>query len=125
MAYPYFPAGYQPYQPFYQPQQAPQQAQVQAQTKLVEIMPTDSVDNAAAWPVQVGSSQIFVARDDSFIAVKSVGVSGDSSFAVYDKRPPAPPEPKFDPGAYVRRDEMESLVLTILHKEGGPANESV
>lgn len=130
-----FPAGYQPYTPYpggYQPQQyqpAPQVlptqmsgANQQQQTKYVEVVPVDTVQEAEACPMAAGSSFLFFARDDTFIAVKSVGVNGQQSFSVFDKRPPAPSTPPFNPAEYVRRDELQGLVFEAMasHKRGKP-----
>ena len=89
-----FPATYQP--PVYYPPQ-PQPVQ-QQNSRMVEVVPVDSIEVAESWPSAVGASLLFMARDDSFIAVKTSGVNGQSSFVVYDKRPPAPPAPVFVPG---------------------------
>ena len=115
-----FPVGYQPYgyqyQQQYQP--APQMQQpngaTQAQSKYVEVIPVDTVQEAEACPMAAGSSFLFFARDDSFIAVKSVGVNGQQSFSVFDKRPPAPVAPPFNPGDYVTKEELESRLAAIL-----------
>ena len=100
----YFPQNYTP-APMYQPVQQPM-----PQGRMVDIIPVDSIDAAEAFPVPVGSTQLMIGRDDSFMAVKVNGVNGQSSFTVYDKRPPEPPAPKFDPAEYVRRDELEKLI---------------
>lgn len=111
-----FPANYQPYNPYQQYQQfQPQQMQQpQQQTKYVEVIPVDTVQEAEACPMAAGSSFLFFARDDSFIAVKSVGVNGQTTFSTYDRRPPAPVAPPFDPSEYVRRDELEKLVAGLV-----------
>ena len=125
-----FPATYQQmafpqYQtPMYQTQvpQPMQNAQpVQVNSRMVEIVPVDNEESAAGWPVSVGSTQAMMAKDDSFIAFKSVAVNGQTEFVLYDKRPPAPPAPAFDPKLYVRRDELETLVSAALaaHLEKG------
>ena len=107
MAYnPYFPATYQP---MYQPMQQPVQP-MQPQTRMVEVVPVDSVESAESFPVAIGATQLMIAKDDSFIAVKSNGVNGRSNFDVYDKRPPSPPVPKYDMADYVRRDEIDFYV---------------
>lgn len=112
-----FPATYQQmafpqYQtPMYQTQ-VPQP--VQTNSRMVEIVPVDNEEAAAGWPVGVGSTQAMMAKDDSFIAFKSVAVNGQTEFLLYDKRPPAPPAPAFDPKLYVRRDELETLVSAAL-----------
>lgn len=117
-----FPVGYQPYgyqypqqyQPTPQVQQPGQMQQGQQQTKYVEVIPVDTVQEAEACPMAAGSSFLFFARDDSFIAVKSVGVNGQQSFSVFDKRPPAPVAPPFNPGDYVTKEELESRLAAIL-----------
>lgn len=109
-----FPATYPQMYTGFSPYQVPQQPVQQVQTKMVEVIPTDNLDAAASFPVPVGSTVMLFARDDSFIAIKSSGVNGHSSFDVYDKRPPAPPAPTFDPSAYVRRDEINELVSAAM-----------
>lgn len=119
----YNPYAYQQYQQQYQP--GPQIQQQGQQTKYVEVIPVDTVQEAEACPMAAGSSLLFFARDDSFIAVKSVGVNGQNNFDVYDKRPPAPVAPPFDPAVYVTKDELERRLAAILvpkttmKKDGG------
>ena len=109
----YMPQNYaQQYYPQYQQMQQP--IQQQQQTKLVEVVPVDTVEEAEACPMAAGSSGFFFARDDSFNAVKSVSLNGQVTFVVYDKRPPAPPAPQFDPSAYVRRDEIDALIAAAV-----------
>ena len=109
------PAQYQPAQ-MYQPmqQQAPQAQQQQPASRLIEVFPADSEADAEKFPVNAGGTAVLFARNDSFIAVKSVGVNGQTAFDIYDKRPPAPPAPVFNPGEYVRKDEIENLVSAVL-----------
>lgn len=98
----YFPMGYQiPQYPFQQ--QAPT-----TQSRMVEVVPVDNVAAAESFPVPVGATQILMAKDDSFVVIKVNGVNGQSSFDVYDRRPPAPPAPAFDPALYVTREELET-----------------
>ena len=85
----------------------------QQQTRMVEAIPVDTVEEAARIQVQIGGTVLAVARDDSFIAVKSVGMNGQDSFNVFDKRPPAPPAPVFDPTSYVTKDELEARLAAI------------
>lgn len=112
----YTPYGYQQFQPQIAPQIAPAQmpGTSQQQSKYVEVIPVDTVQEAEACPMAAGSSFLFFARDDSFIAVKSVGVNGQQSFSVFDKRPPAPVAPPFDPAAYVTKEELESRLAAVL-----------
>lgn len=110
----YFPQQYQqPYQ-----YNAPM---MQPNTRMVEVMPVDSVESAREYPVPIGATLLMVAKDDSFLAIKINGVNGQSSFEVYDKRPKAPEAPAFDPAVYVTKDELESRLSAILKaqkKEG-------
>lgn len=123
-AYNGYPATYQqmyPYNPFVP--QIMQQPVQQPTGRMVEIVPTDSEDAATNFPVAVGATQMLMARDDSFIAVKTNGVNGQSNLIFYDKRPPAPPAPAFDPAAYIRRDEIEDVVAAVLAAHKGGAEE--
>lgn len=122
-----FPVGYQPYGYSYQQYQQPQrlqqlqnlqQSQAQ-QGKCVEVVPVNAESEAQNCPMAAGSSMVFFANDDSFIAVKSVGVNGQITFSVYDKRPPAPAEPPVDLSAYVRRDEIGELVAAAVAAQSG------
>lgn len=106
----YFP---QTYAPQYQIQQPVQQPRV------IEVVPVDTVEEGAKIQVQVGGSVLAYARDDSFILVKSVGMNGENAINIYDKRPPAPPAPQFDPSVYVRKDEIESLVAAAVAAQRG------
>ena len=110
----YLPVNYQQqYQPqYYQPQPQPQQQQ--QQPRLVEAIPGDTVSEAEACPMAAGTSGFFFAKDDSFNAVKSVALNGQVTFVVYDRRPPEPPQPQFDPSKYLRKDEAEKLVERIV-----------
>lgn len=110
-----FPVGYQPAYPQAQTyQQVYQQQQQQPVSRLVEVFPVDAEADAEKFPVGMGATGMMFARDDSFIAVKSVGVNGQVSCIFYDKRPPAPPVPAFNPSDYVRRDEVEMLVSAAI-----------
>lgn len=113
----YQPYGYNPYQQYQQPQM--QQNAAQQQGKYVEVVPVNAESEAQNCPMAAGCSTVFFANDDSFIAVKSVGVNGQITFSVYDKRPPAPTEPPVDLSAYVRRDEIGELVAAAVAAQSG------
>lgn len=123
----FFPASYQqsffgPPVPFY-PQQQAQQAQNPPQTQAAQMMtpPTiraeivqvDNEEAAERFPVGIGSSQMMIAKDDSAIFVKTASANG-YTLDVFEKRPPAPPAPVFDPSAFVRRDEINELISAAL-----------
>ena len=112
-----FPVGYQQQYPQYQQYQQPTQA------KYVEVVPVDTEAEAENCPMAAGSSGVFFARNDSFIAVKSVGVNGQITFNVFDKRPPAPVAPPFDPSAYVTREEFDALVARFSASHGANKTE--
>ena len=114
---PGFPAGYQPAQMWnpqaYQQQMGQQTPQNQPQSKLVEALPVDSLEDAEHCPMAQGSSALFFARDDSFIATKRVDFNGNVSFEVYDKRPPAPPAQAPD---FCTRAEVEEMIAAAIPK---------
>ena len=58
---------------------------------MVEVGPAASEKVAEEFPVAAGATQMIIGSDDSFIAVKAVSVTGQVTFDIYDKRPPAPP----------------------------------
>lgn len=134
-----FPATYQqmyptPYQqpqvPVYAPQGAYQGQNLQpAQISGANQQPAQMLtpptiraeivqieDEAAAdkYPLGAGQSQMFITRAEDKIIVKTMGANGPMPLDVYEKRPPAPPEPVFDPGEYVRKDELEGRLNAFL-----------
>lgn len=113
---PYHPATYQPMPyPAMTPPMAPQAPQMMTPPTIrAEIVQVDGETGAAQYPVGAGASQMMIAKDDSFIAVKTALANGQYALDFYDKRPPAPVPPPFDPSAYVRRDEIDSLVAAAV-----------
>lgn len=110
------------YQPMYQPQmyQAQQTQQMMTPPTIrAEIVQVDGEEAAAVYPVGAGATQMLMAKDDSAIFIKTALPNGQSNLVVYEKRPPAPPAPVFDPSLYVRRDEVEMLVSAALAAEKG------
>lgn len=106
-----FPMNYQQqmYPQMYQQQtqQIPQQA---VQTRAIEAIPVDNEDQVRTWPVNVGATVLFLAKDDSFAAFKTNDVKGELPPVFYDRRPPAPPAPVFDPAAYT---DLEKRVAAL------------
>ena len=95
--------------------QHPQGQQPQRQqTRTVEVVPAESEKAAEEFPVAAGCTQMIIGNDDSFIAVKAVSMTGQVRFDIYDRRPPAQPEPQFNPAEYVRRDEIAALVAEAM-----------
>lgn len=108
------------YQPMYQPQMYQQTQQMMTPPTIrAEIVQVDGEEAAKAYPVGAGATQMLMAKDDSAIFIKTALPNGQSSLTIYEKRPPAPPAPAFDPSLYVRRDEVEMLVLAALEAQKG------
>lgn len=91
------------------PQQPAQPTMMTPPTIHAEIIQVDGEAAAAQYPVGAGMSQMMIARDDSAIFVKSATANG-YTLEVFDKRPPAPTPPPFNPSEYVRIDALPSLV---------------
>ena len=115
-----YPQVYPAYGPFQAPQPIPQPVQHQQQTRMVEVIPVANENAVVDFPVPVGVTQEFVAQDDSFVAFKSNGVNGQSDIVYYDKRPPAPPAPAFDPAVFVRRDEIDDMIAAAISAQTTP-----
>lgn len=90
-----------------------------AQEVRMEIAPVATVEDVDRLYVAAGQSKLAMAQDDSFVAVKTVDLAGRASVTVFDRRPPAPATPEFNPGEYVRRDEIKSLVEAALAAREG------
>ena len=95
----------------------PQQGQQQQQaTRMVEAVQVPNEKAVLEFPVGAGATKIFLAADDSFLAVKSVTVAGQVMIDMYDRRPPAPPAPEINPSDYVRKDEIGQLIEETIKK---------
>ena len=117
-----FPQGYPMTQPnpyaqqmaqtgFQQPSAQQQPAQMLTPPTIrAEIVQVEDEKAASNFPVGAGASQMMIARDESAIFIKSAMANGQTTLDVYEKRAPEPPAPPFDPGEYVRKDEIEALV---------------
>lgn len=92
------------------PQQQPTQPTMMTPPTIhAEIVQVDGEAAAAQYPVGAGMSQMMMARDESAIFVKTATANG-YTLEVFDKRPPAPTPPPFNPAEYVRLDALPSLV---------------
>ena len=110
-----YPAGYG-YQPGYWPQAQPVMEQA-PNTRTVEVEPAESVRAAAEAPVGAGSTKMYIGKDDSFILVKAVSMTGQVSMDIYDKRPPEQPVPVLNPDEFVRKDELSVLIAEIVGQQ--------
>ena len=123
MAYNNFPVGYQPAQIFYPQQQNIQQQPIQQSmqqnqmmtppTIHAEIIQVDSEQVAENHPMQAGTSQMMIAKDDSAIFVKTMYANGQYNMDVYLKRPHKPKKPDVDMGMYVTREELEERLKQL------------
>lgn len=78
-----------------------------------DIVQTDDPGVIERWAVTQDRPQMFANRDETVFIVKSVTGQG-VTLDYYDKRPPAPPAPVFDPSAYVRKDELQEILAATL-----------
>lgn len=110
-----FPQYQQPYQmPQYQQIQQPAQQQLQQpSSRMAEVFPAASEKTVLEFPVQAGSTVMFVANDDTFTAIKEASVTGQITTVFYDRRPPSAPEKPVDMALYVTRDELEKRLAAF------------
>ena len=113
-----FPQYQQPYQmPQYQQMQQPAQQQIQQpSSRMAEVFPAASEKTVLEFPVQAGTTVMFVANDDSFTAIKEASVTGQITTVFYDRRPPSAPEKPVDMALYVTRDELEQRLAAFSKK---------
>ena len=83
-------------------------------TIRAEIIQIDDESAVERFPLGAGVSQMFITKGEDKIIIKTMGANGPLPLDVFEKRPPAPPVPVFDPGEYVRRDELETLIRAAL-----------
>lgn len=124
--YPYgnFQAGMQPMAPGYgwpmqqaaQPmmQQAAPAAQMSRPTVHADILQVEDEDEMAKQPVDAGTSQMMITKDESTIGVKSVLANGESTLDIWRRIPKAekPAEPE-----YITREEFEKRIAEMIRKE--------
>lgn len=89
-------------------QAAPMMTPPTIRAEIIQIEDEAAVDR---FPLAAGASQMFMTRAENKIIIKTMGQDGALPLVIYDKRPPAPPAPKFDPAEYVRRDEADKLIM--------------
>lgn len=127
-----FPVGYQPYNGYqYQyPQQMPVNNWNMASTQMpqqpvptqqdmtpvihMDIKQVESIDAISKTPPAIGTTGAYMTKDEKTIIFRSVYANGEYNDKVYEERPPAPPAPAFDPNEYLRKDEFDERVNTIV-----------
>ena len=126
-----FPQYQQPYQmPQYQQMQQPAQQQIQQpSSRMAEVFPAASEKTVLEFPVQAGTTVMFVANDDTFTAIKEASVTGQITTVFFDlkeasvtgqittvffdRRPPSAAEKPVDMALYVTRDELEKRLAAF------------
>ncbi len=119
-----FNNGYPGYQ--YQPQQVPVnnwnmpsgQAMPVQQDMIpvirMDIKQVENIDAISKNPPPTGTTGAYITKDEKTIVFRSVYANGEYTDKIYEERPPAPPEPVFDPKEYIRRDEFDERVNAIV-----------
>lgn len=129
--YGYYPPAYQPTMNGYQVPQAqtpqamvPQPGQVAASPQMTlptvhaDILQVADEEAMEKQPVDAGTSQMMITRDETVIGVKSVLANGESTLDIYKKQPKAvkPAEPE-----YVTREEFEKRFAEMIRVTAEPA----
>ena len=112
-----YPAGYGYQAPYWPQVQQPMMVQQEPNTRTVEIESADSIRAAQETQVGAGQTKMFIGKDDSFILVKAVSMTGQVAMDIYDKRPPEPPAPVLNPEEFVRKDELSTLIAEIVGQQ--------
>lgn len=116
-----YPAGYGYQTPYWPQVQQPMMVQQEPNTRTVEVESADSIRAAQETPVGAGQTKMFIGKDDSFILVKAVSMTGQVAMDIYDRRPPDPPAPVLNPDEFVRKDELSTLITEIVGQQKRPA----
>ena len=112
-----YPAGYGYQAPYWPQVQQPMMIQQEPNTRTVEVESAESIRAAQETPVGAGQTKMFIGKDDSFILVKAVSMTGQVAMDIYDKRPPEPPVPVLNPEEFVRKDELSTLIAEIVGQQ--------
>ena len=106
-----YPQTYQQQYNLQQPYNSPQSQQYNSQpqqqytppTIHAEIIQVNNEQEAKDYPVAAGNTQMFIAKDDSAIYIKTAYVNTPAQLVVYKK---SEPEPEVKPD-YITREEFE------------------
>lgn len=112
-------------------QQPAQPAQMSKPTVHADIIQVENEEAGKREPVDAGTSQMMITKDESAILIKSVLANGETTMDIYRKIPPEtkPPEPE-----YITREEFEQRIAAMIrraepvreiyrHPDPGPAAE--
>lgn len=103
-------------QPVQQPQQQPAQMMTPPtiRAEIIQLADETWENTVDRFPLGPGASQMFITKSEDKVIIKTMGQDGPLPLIIYDKRPPEPPAPKFDPAQFVRKDELDMLVSAAL-----------
>ena len=94
-----------------QPGQAPQMTKPTVHADIIQIENEDAGENE---PVDAGTSQMMITKDESAILIKSVLANGETTMDIYRKIPKAP---KAAEPEYVTRAEFEQRIAEMIRAE--------
>jgi len=111
----YYPT-MQPQMNYQQPGQVQQAApaagtQMSLPTVHAEILQVENQQAMERQPVDAGTSQMMISKDETIIGVKSMLANGEYTLDIYEKRKP---EPKPPAPEYVTREEFEKRLSEAL-----------
>lgn len=92
------------------------QPQMSLPTVHAEILQVEDEAAMERQPVDAGTSQMMISKDETVIGVKSVLANGEYTLDIYEKRKPAP---KPQPPEYVTRDEFEKRLAEAFRTAEG------
>ena len=115
----YWPQYQQPQmmQPVQQPGQAAGIPQMTLSTVHADILQVADEEAMEKQPVDAGTSQMMISKDETVIGIKSVLATGESTLDIYRKQPKAQkaPEPE-----YVTRAEFERRIAEMIRETAEP-----
>lgn len=97
-------------------QPAPMMTPPTIRAEIIQIDDEGWENYVDRFPLGPGASQMFMTRSEGKIIIKSMGQTGPLPLVIFDKRPPEPPAPTFDPEQYMRRDEAEQYINDRVEK---------
>ena len=103
-------------------QQPGQAAQMSKPTVHADIIQIENEAAGESEPVDAGTSQMMITKDENVILIKSVLANGETTMDIYRKQPKAekPPEPE-----YVTREEFDRWVAEMSKPEPAPVRQTL
>lgn len=92
-------------------QQAAPAAQMSKPTVHADIIQIENEDAADSEPVDAGTSQMMITKDETVIMIKSVLANGETTMDIYRKQPKAPKPAEQE---YITREEFEQRIAAMI-----------